>query len=53
VEVETETFHGKARVAEADERSRIWTRQKELVPNFAQYEEKTTRPIPVIVITRN
>ena len=53
VEVGTDTFQAKARVAEADERNRIWTRQKELVPSFAQYEEKTTRPIPVIVITRN
>jgi hypothetical protein len=53
VEVGTETFHGKARVAEADERSRIWTRQKELVPAFAEYEEKTTRPIPIVVISRS
>jgi deazaflavin-dependent oxidoreductase (nitroreductase family) len=53
VEVGTETFKGRARVAEGDERDRIWARQKELVPSFDQYEEKTTRPIPVVVISRS
>ena len=49
----TETVAMRARVAEGDERDRIWARQKELVPSFDQYEEKTTRPIPVVVISRN
>ena len=52
VEVGTETFAGTARVAEGEERDRIWTRQKEAVPAFAAYEEQTTRAIPVVVITR-
>jgi deazaflavin-dependent oxidoreductase (nitroreductase family) len=52
VEVGTGTFAGKARVAEGEERGRIWARQKELAPAFAEYEDKTPRPIPVVVITR-
>jgi deazaflavin-dependent oxidoreductase (nitroreductase family) len=53
VEVGNETFDGTARVAEGEERDRIWTRQKELAPGFAEYESKTTRTIPVVVISRN
>ena len=52
VELGAETFGGKARVAEGEERDRIWARQKELVPAFAEYEEKTPRSIPVVVISR-
>ena len=52
VEVGTETISVKARVAQDEERERIWTRQKELYPNFAQYEKLTTRQIPVIILER-
>lgn len=52
IEIGTETIPVKARVAEGDERERIWTRQKELMPGFASYEKKTSREIPVIVLER-
>ena len=52
VEIGTETFDVKARVAEGDERERIWSKQKELMPGFADYEKKTTRPIPVVILER-
>ena len=52
VEIGTETIDVIAREAEGDERERIWTKQKELMPGFADYEEKTTRRIPVIVLER-
>ena len=52
VEVGTETVEVVARVAEGEERDRIWTRQKERFPGFADYEEKTTRQIPVVVLER-
>jgi deazaflavin-dependent oxidoreductase (nitroreductase family) len=39
-----------ARVAEGDERERIWTAQKAAYPGFADYERKTTRQIPVIIL---
>ena len=48
----TETVAMRARVAEGDERERLWTRQKQLAPGFADYEAKTTRQIPVVVLER-
>jgi deazaflavin-dependent oxidoreductase (nitroreductase family) len=52
VEVGTETFEVVAHVAQSEERDRLWTRQKELMPGFADYERKTTRQIPVIILER-
>ena len=52
VEVGPETYAVKARVAEGDERQRIWTTQKERYPGFADYEQKTSREIPVVVLER-
>lgn len=53
VEVGTETFAVTARVAEGDERERIWSKQKADYPGFAEYEEKTSRQIPVVVLSRS
>jgi deazaflavin-dependent oxidoreductase (nitroreductase family) len=50
VEVGTETRELLARVAEGGERERLWTRQKSDYPGFAEYEQKTSREIPVIVL---
>ena len=52
VEVGTETFDVVARVAEGEEREHIWSAQKRDVPAFAEYESKTTRQIPVIILER-
>ena len=52
IELGDETYAVKARVAEGDERERIWSTQKERYPGFAGYEEATTREIPVIVLER-
>jgi deazaflavin-dependent oxidoreductase (nitroreductase family) len=52
VEMGTDTFDAVARIVEGDERERIWSRQKELYAGFADYEKKTTRQIPVIVLER-
>ena len=49
-EVGTETVALRARVAEAAEREALWSRQKERMPNFADYEGRTSRQIPVIVL---
>jgi deazaflavin-dependent oxidoreductase (nitroreductase family) len=50
VEIGTKTYPARARVAQGEERDRIWTRQKQLMPGFADYERKTSRQIPVIVL---
>jgi hypothetical protein len=52
VEVGTDTFNVIARVAKGQERERIWTAQKERMPGFADYERKTRRQIPVVILER-
>ncbi len=50
VEIGTETSKVRARVTEGEERERIWSKQKEDFPQFADYETKTSRQIPVILL---
>ena len=50
IEIGTETKAVHARVAGGDERERIWSTQKERYPGFAEYEAKTTRQIPVVIL---
>lgn len=52
VEVGTETIAVTARVAEASERDELWAAQKADYPGFADYEAKTTRRIPVVLLER-
>jgi hypothetical protein len=52
VEVGPETVDVVARVAEGEERARLWNQQKELMPGFADYERGTSREIPVVVLER-
>ena len=51
-EIGTETVPLVAREAKGDERTAIWEAQKKEYPGFAEYEEKTTRQIPVVILTR-
>lgn len=50
VEVGTETFLVRARVAGSEERRRIWEAQKADYPGFESYEQKTSREIPVVIL---
>ena len=52
IEVGTETIPVHAHVADDEERERIWSKQKQLMPGFAEYEKKTSRTIPVVVLER-
>ncbi|MBM2812435.1 MAG: nitroreductase family deazaflavin-dependent oxidoreductase [Chloroflexi bacterium] len=52
VEVGAETYQARATVAAEEERVRLYTRQAELFPNFAEYQQKTTRKIPVVLLER-
>lgn len=52
VEVRAETFEVVARVAEGEERERVWEEQKKRYPGFADYEKATTRQIPVVILER-
>ena len=50
IEIGSETIAVRARVAADDERGPIWETQKERYPGFADYETKTTRQIPVLIL---
>ncbi len=50
VEVGDDTIPVRARVAEGDERDSIWTKQIERVPGFGEYEQKSGRQIPVVIL---
>lgn len=52
VEIGPDTVPMRARIAEGDERERIWSRQKQIMRGFADYEAKTGREIPVVVLER-
>jgi len=52
VELGGETFPADARVLKGSERDRVYARQAELYPGFAEYQEKTTRVIPVVALDR-
>jgi deazaflavin-dependent oxidoreductase (nitroreductase family) len=52
IEVGDDTIEVTARVADAAEREPIWTKQKQLMPGFAEYEAKTDRVIPVVILER-
>lgn len=50
IEVGADVIDVTARVAAPQERELIWKRQKENAPNFAEYEKKTDRQIPVVIL---
>jgi deazaflavin-dependent oxidoreductase (nitroreductase family) len=52
IEVGTDTVPVRARVASGDEREALWSAQKADIPTFADYEAKTDREIPVVVLER-
>jgi deazaflavin-dependent oxidoreductase (nitroreductase family) len=49
-EIGVETKRLRARVLVGDERERVWSRQKERYPGFADYERQTSRTIPVVLL---
>ena len=52
VEVGAESFEAKAEVLQGDQRDRLYRKQAELFPAFAEYERRTSRRIPVVALTR-
>jgi deazaflavin-dependent oxidoreductase (nitroreductase family) len=51
IEVGTDTVDVVASEATGEERERLYRTQAERIPQFADYEQKTERLIPVIVLT--
>jgi deazaflavin-dependent oxidoreductase (nitroreductase family) len=53
VEVGSERFEATATVAQGAERERLYAQQAAQIPVFAEYQRKTTRKIPVVVLERS
>jgi len=45
-----EQFAARARIAQGEERQRLYDAQAAIMPNFAEYQKKTSREIPVVVL---
>lgn len=52
VEVGAETLDADAVVTSGEEREKLFNRQAELYPQFADYAQKTSRQIPVVALAR-
>jgi deazaflavin-dependent oxidoreductase (nitroreductase family) len=52
LEVGDETFQAQATVAEPKERENLYARHAERYPGFLDYQKKTDRVIPVVVLER-
>jgi deazaflavin-dependent oxidoreductase (nitroreductase family) len=52
VEVGTEQFQARATIPTEPERTRLYDQMATTMPGFAEYQRKTTRIIPVVVLTR-
>jgi len=50
VQIGTERFPARARVANADERRRLWEELTKLWPNYDRYQTQTARQIPVVIL---
>jgi deazaflavin-dependent oxidoreductase (nitroreductase family) len=51
-EVGTQKFQLQAKVAQEPERTRLYSKMVQMMPSFADYQRRTTRLIPVIILTR-
>jgi proline iminopeptidase len=52
VQVRADRFKARHRVAEGEERERLWKAMTEVWPAYEDYQAKTDRQIPVVVLER-
>jgi len=52
VELRDETFEAMSAASQGEERDRLYARQAEQLPMYAEYQERTSRRIPVVVLER-
>jgi deazaflavin-dependent oxidoreductase (nitroreductase family) len=52
VQLGAEKRRMRARIASAEERARLWPRVKRENPAYAEYEKKTSREIPVVLLVQ-
>jgi len=52
VQIKGDRFRARARDAEGEERERLWRRMNEIWPHYDEYQARTERRIPVVVLER-
>jgi deazaflavin-dependent oxidoreductase (nitroreductase family) len=52
IQVQDERIHVRASVAEGEERDRLWAAMTAVWPDYDDYQKKTDRQIPVVVLSR-
>ncbi|GAA4069139.1 nitroreductase family deazaflavin-dependent oxidoreductase [Nonomuraea soli] len=52
VQVQADRFDAVARTATAEEKARLWPRMVEVWPAYEGYQNKTSREIPVVILSR-
>jgi proline iminopeptidase len=52
VQIKGDRFQARARTVEGEERDRLWATMNEIWPHYAEYQTKTERQIPVVVLER-
>jgi deazaflavin-dependent oxidoreductase (nitroreductase family) len=50
VQVGSKKFDARARTATQEEKPELWAKMTEIWPAYAEYQTKTDRPIPVVVL---
>jgi proline iminopeptidase len=53
VQIKGDRFAARARIAEGEERERLWKLMNEVWPHYDEYAAKTDREIPVVVLERS
>jgi deazaflavin-dependent oxidoreductase (nitroreductase family) len=52
VQIGTERFPARARVANPDERRRLWVELTRIWPDYDRYQAQTARQIPLVILTQ-
>jgi deazaflavin-dependent oxidoreductase (nitroreductase family) len=52
IQVMAEEIPARASIAEGEERDRLWALMSEVWPAYDDYQAKTSRQIPVVVLSR-
>ena len=52
VQVEADKFTARARTANAEERARLWPKMTHVWPDYDNYQRKTERQIPIVILEK-
>jgi deazaflavin-dependent oxidoreductase (nitroreductase family) len=52
VQIKGDRFRARARTARGEERERLWLKMNRVWPHYDEYQKKTEREIPVVVLER-